>query len=420
MNQGRMDWMSRESEMESIRNRGGWTLELGGESRNVQGSRRETRDASRGRDPQDTIASLDQDERYMYLGLSNSFLEEARKRRADILDERIKQIDSGGDIASRASGIVAEIAQAYLDCYYGSRLVAILNQEIAQQAAEIHVLEERRTLSEALPSEVLEARAAVAGREKQRLEWELKTRRGIQKLSALWGVSDLDSAMLASPEIDTASTLASMSLPELLELAWVRRTDAELKRAALATVDQHRPYVRTLPELDFGVQTRYGDYDRDFADEGREDSGLEVRVELELRIPLSQARRNAAQDRQFQLSRGARVYELAGLRNQIEEEIQMAYDEFALAREDARLRRLQLAAAEEAHRLVVLKSTEMPESLGANPLEAARKARIDLLDSRVAALESERTSVEALIQIHAVTGGFPNAQILAAPGFPVR
>src|SRR5690606_16012588 len=116
--QGRMTWMSSEAEIDTIRHRDGWTLELGGESRTVDGSRRETRDTSDGRSERDIIDSLDEDGKFMFLGLTNSFLEDRRKRKEDILNEKIKQIDNGTAYFSETENLVLEISEAYLDCYF--------------------------------------------------------------------------------------------------------------------------------------------------------------------------------------------------------------------------------------------------------------------------------------------------------------
>jgi hypothetical protein len=405
----KMMWWSSQAEIDSIRFDSGWDLELGGEQQFIDGSRRETRDESLGRSPQDIMDDLNEEERFLFLGLTSSFLDEKRKRKKDMIDEDLRRIDDGADIQIQAQDVLEEIVEAYLDCFQGNQAILFLSEEIDRENENLRTAEERYRLEEALRTEVLKIQTSLAGLHRIKLEWELRRSRGLDLLRSLWSQPDLDTDSLAPPELSLARDLGSMALEELTRLAWEKRPDVQSKRAALAAFDRSHPYVKNLPEVDVGVSARYGDYHRDFADEGREDSGLDVRLGMEVRIPLSLSRENQARERQFQLERRARAYEVRDVEQAAAREVRIGLDEYVLAREEERTLELAYETAREELRLLEVTVAEMPETLGADAFSEVRKARKEVLAARLDWLQAGRDKVEALAALHVAAGEFAGA-----------
>jgi outer membrane efflux protein len=414
-------WKAADTRMEDLSLRGGWEVEVAGRADRTGGDRRETRDDSLGSSVRDKRASLDEDEKFLELALSKEFLDEPRQNKDDIADERVTQLARAGPWFSALNAAAREAAEAYLDVYYGKHVEDLTLQQIQHQEEALRVLKEQMAQEEALGLDILETESSLAELGKKLLAIRTKNERQIGALRECWGMADLVQEDLAKPEIREASNIEASGLEELVQQAFLCRPDIRASQAALAVHTGARGLTQSRPEVELIVSGRLGDFDRDFADEGREDSTYNARAEVKFTYPLSMRSRNALKLRRHSLQNSAMASSLAALRKEVKEKVTESYDTLRLDTEEVRIQRIEVDKAKEQERIARLKAETMPEMLGANPEFAIRAAEIRVLASKVKVLEAERERTQTLVELLATTGKLvPTPAPLAGAGPSMR
>ncbi|MCA9419348.1 MAG: TolC family protein, partial [Candidatus Omnitrophica bacterium] len=164
---------------------------------------------------------------------------------------------------------------------------------------------------------------------------------------------------------------------ELLERAYSQRDDLESRLKAKQSFQESSKYNEIKPDVDFSVSSRYGHFDRDFADEGRHDTDYDIRLDLEVSIPLSMKRRNEARNRRFDLKSKAREYEILANRQSIQEEIEKAFEDFLISHEEIQVQSLLLEQAKEKERMTRVTVETMPEVIKGDPQREYRQVQRD-------------------------------------------
>lgn len=406
------EWLSDSARMNEIEYRGGWNLELLGRDEGTSGERRELRDISEGRASRDARAGLSESERFIEFGLVREFWEEERQRRSDISDERLGQLDRAAEVMLDLNDSAERAANAFLQVYFGGLKRDLLSSQFAHEEENLRALEARLAHEEILEVEVLDARARLAELRRDLMEIDLAQDRYLDYLRFVWETPALESGDLGEPSVREASRFEVATFEELLDTAIRSRFDYRASEAALEIQKAARGLTPSKPELEFGVAGRYGNFDRDFDDEGREESTFDLRFELGLNVPLSLSKRNEFRMRRHDLLTQARVYDLESLRDRMRREVRLSQELYQLAKETVKIEELKVAKQEEEERILRLTALTMPETLATSPEAATREAAIALLDSRVALLEAVQEEKRALIQILAAVGRL-------APSIPV-
>jgi outer membrane protein TolC len=147
-----------------------------------------------------------------------------------------------------------------------------------------------------------------------------------------------------------------------------------------------------------------GEMDRDWTDEGREDSTYEAEAELRLTYPLSQRRRNAAKLKEHALLGNAMYLQMEALRNEIRTKVGEAYEAFCEFSEDLRIQEIEVERAEEQERLTRLRAETMPEMLKTDPLSEVRAGKTGVLAAKATYLKLERDRMQAQVDLLAEIG----------------
>jgi outer membrane protein TolC len=257
---------------------------------------------------------------------------------------------------------------------------------------------------EALEIDRIDIELSVAELDKDLASIRTKLERQLGVLRQYWGVSDLTEEELAAPEITAASGIHTASLEEVLEQAEMHRPDLRAAGLALATHRGGRRFAAGRPELELKVAGRLGEMDRDWTDEGREDSTYEAEAELHLTYPLSQRRRNAVKLKGHTLLENTMNLQMMALREEIRRKVSEAYEIYRQFCADLKIKAMEIEKAEEQERLIRLKSQSMPEMLGNDPLSKVRTARVDVLAAKVNYLKIERDRMQARMDLLAEIG----------------
>lgn len=400
----RAEWRAADANIEQILLEDGWTLELGARNELKEGDRLETRDDSRGRDPRRDYARLKERGNYFLFGLSNSFLEDARQRKADAWKERISRLDSVPSFEKDLRSAVLNAAFAFVGAHYDRRALSLAERERLLEEENVRIVQERVEQEEALRLDLLEAEAEKAEAARREAVLKIRIDRQMDLLRDIWGWPDLEPDLLASPEIPEATDYAYLDGTMLVERAFENRGDLEAGRKARESHLESSKYTKALPDVDFSVTSRVGHDDRAFADEGRHSSTYDLRLDLEVSIPLSLAKRNEARLRQFQLDAKAREYDLQAMREETALEVREAYEEYLLANEEVKVQTILLEKAREMERHIRLIAETMPETLSGDPDSERRSAEGDRLETESAWLTAHRTRIETVLLIQALVG----------------
>lgn len=405
------EWLSSDMRMEDLRRRGGWNLEILGRDEGLRGERRENRDISRGRDSLDQRGLLLESERFVEFGLVRKFWEEQRQTRSDVSDERIGQLDSAANLMVDLGDAAERAAVAYLEVYYGGRKRERIESLIANQEEDLRLLQARRAQEEILDDRVLDVRALLAETRGRLLEVDLALDRNLAELRSIWGIPDLQAEDLAEPSIEESTRFVAAGPDELIGIATESRFDFQAAKAALEEQKSARKLAPEKPEIEFGMLGRYGSYDRDYLDEGRDDSTLDLQFELGLVVPLSLATRNEFRVRRHEMMTQARVLDLEALRGELRREVRAARDAHLLAEEAVKIEKLKLAKEEEAERVTRLTALTLPESLDVPPDAATREAKNSVLLAQLDLIAAKQEAMLSRIELLAAIG-----RLAPAPG----
>ncbi|MCA9440551.1 MAG: TolC family protein [Candidatus Omnitrophica bacterium] len=373
----RLDWKATDADVEQILNTDGWALDLGGRQEILEGKRLETRNDSLGRSPRRAYDHVTEREHYFLVGLSNSFLEETRKRKADAMQEKIDRLDDvvDFDVAFRTATLNA--ALAFAGAFYDHQVLDLVKDEMEIEQENLRVTEARFKEEGALTIDVLDAKAEIANLNRKKTELEIKLKRKMNLIRDVWGLPDLEPDLLAAPSIPEETDFVNAHVGELLERAYSQRDDLESRLKAKQSFQESSKYNEIKPDVDFSVSSRYGHFDRDFADEGRHDTDYDIRLDLEVSIPLSMKRRNEARNRRFDLRSKAREYEILANRQTIQEEIEKAFDDFLISHEEIQVQSLLLEQAKEKERMTRVTVETMPEVIKGDPQREYRQVQRD-------------------------------------------
>ena len=376
-------WQATDADIDQLLNRDGWTLELGGRKEFLQGNRLETRNDTLGRSPRRDYDRVDEREDYLKLGVSNSFLEETRRKKADAIQERTRRLDDVAkfDLLFREATLNA--ALAFTGAYYGRIVLRLTEEELSLLEENLHATEARLEQEEALTVDVLEEKTKIANVHRRLASLRIKLRKRMDYLRDLWGYPDLEPEMLAVPDLPEVTSLASLSLNELVEKGLAQRDDIESSLKAKQLFLRSSEYTNVLPEVDLSLSSRYGHFDRDFADEGRHDTTYDLRLDLEVSVPLSIKRRNEARTRRFHLKAKERDYEILAKREAIRNEIQDAFEDYLLSREEVKVQKLLLDQEVERERMTRITVETMPEAVKGDPARKLRQVRRDRIRAEI-------------------------------------
>ncbi|NUN94785.1 MAG: TolC family protein [Candidatus Omnitrophica bacterium] len=411
------EYLVDEARIGEIRASDGWELELRGDKEVVQGDRSNVRDSSRGRDPRAIRGELEEEEQSLRIGLAREFLQSPRKQRADVVTERLKQLDRTESLLLAANRAALTAGLAYLDVYYGKDLSAMLQAQVAFEEETLRVLNTRLELYEALRLDVLTTEVSLSSLRKRLADEEMKDLRKLQMLREIWRDPTLTAESLSPPEVVDASALELSGPESLLEEAWSRRPDLAANRAALSTLQMGASTVEKLPEFELGVAGRFREHDRDFADSLREDSTFDVLMEFSLKIPLSLRRENAFRRQQHGLNVKSRGLEIESRRRFIAINIRQAHEDYKAACSELRIRDLTTKRFLEAERITRLTVETMPEMVVGNPDVEMRKATNAVLEARADLVRARRLRMETLLTLLAELGRLAPAAPTLTPAF---
>ena len=397
-------WRADDAGIEEIGVSGGWGMEITAREESVGGDRRETRNESLGRSLRDVTGSLDEDQRFVELALVKEFWDEPRKKKDDISEGRIAQLDRIAPWMDALNQAAQTAAKAYLDVYYGRQIEKLLREQTDHLKENLRVLKAQEAQREALEIDRIDMELALAEIDKSLVSIRTKLERQLGALRQYWGMSDLTEEELAPPEISAASGIQNAEFEEILDQAEMHRPDLRAAEMALAMHRSGREFTPSRPELELKVAGRMGEMDRDWTDEGREDSTYEAEAELRLTYPLSQRRRNAVKLKAHTLLETAMHQQMNARREEVRRKVSEACEIHRQFCEDLKIKALEIEKAEEQERLIRLQSETMPEVLGTDPLSKVRTARVDVLAAKVDYLKIERDRMQAQVDLLAEVG----------------
>lgn len=393
------EWLVDEARIQEIEANNGWELELSGKREIYDGDRKEIRTSRLGRSPEVEEYGLTEDEQQYRVGVQKEFLASERKKKGDILTEKLKQLDRAESMVVEANDAVLAAGRAYLDVYYGRGLTRIMANQVAYEEENLRILKLRFEEYEALQLDVLTTQVSLETHRKRLADDQRKNERKMNLLRKIWGIPDLQPDSLASPEVPEATALEEADPEQLIEEAWRVRPDLDASRTALSTLSAGGKHVEQVPELEMKIAGGVTDYERHHADERRFDDTFDIIMEMNLIVPFSLKKENDLRRKRYDLDIKSQNLEIASRKESIANNIRQALEDYKVAADSVRIQLLLIQKLQEAERIMRLTAATMPETIKGNPEFEVRKAGNEVLEAQGDLSRAQQLKMEMLLNL---------------------
>lgn len=393
------EWLVDEARIQELEADNGWELEIRGKRETNDGSRKEVRTSRLGRDPRIEDYALTEDEQQFTIGIQKEFLASERKKRGDILSEKLKQLDRAESMVVEANDAVLAAGRAYLDVYYGQGILAKLADQAAYEEENLRILKLRFDEYEALQLDVLTTQVNLQTLRKRLADDQRKNERKLNVLRRIWGDPNLQPASLAAPDIPEATELENADPDQLIEDAWRRRPDLDASRTALSTLAAGGKHVEQAPELEMKIAGGVTDHERHFGDERRFDDTFDLIMEMNLVVPFSLRRENELRRKRHELDIKSQNLEIEARKESIASNIRQALEDYKVTADAVRIQLLLIQKLQEAERIMRLTAATMPETIKGNPEFEVRKAGNEVLEAQGDLSRAQQLKMEMLLNL---------------------
>lgn len=269
---------------------------------------------------------------------------------------------------STLHGILAEVAQRWIELWSAERSVAILSRAVASADSLVAVNRMRLGAQAISPADVWRAEILAAQYRLQLLQMQQTARSAQRWLQYALATTD----SITTQQDDTTVTVAQMSLNEWIDRALHARAEYRLAESLVRTADAN-----------VALQDALGVSNPDIGLASVQQDGI-FYIGFQVNYPLPLLNRNQGERQKARIALDQARTEQERLYRQIVTEVRIAYENYAIAQQALAQARTVLAKASD-----VLQTVQMAYLKGATPI-------IDLLDAQRSWYETQRSYYEAL------------------------